>query len=360
MPAGLDIKKLGFRVLVATVTFVFIKLMIDADYSDGFMNITTSFYYVSGYFFFILTWGLNDWLIKRQLEKDHFIGLDWKSGLQILGTTLLIIIPLIGITYYLAVFQYSGIFEIDAPNPWFKFRTDFSRASIIVTTIVLLNLLYFAGKVKSSLHEKMVELENEVLASNYKTLTSQISPHFLFNSLNTLTSLMYEDRDLASDFTSRLASCYRYILDNKDQDLIGLDRELSFLDSYIFMMDVRHKMSLKIKTKIDLNPREYVIPTLCLQMLVENALKHNYFSNERPLSITILIEGASIKVSNTLRKRNDPQSSTQLGLENIKKRFSFYSTKPVEIIQENGLFTICLPLLKKDISQIKPLQNLSW
>ncbi|MEH6682636.1 MAG: histidine kinase [Sediminicola sp.] len=358
MPKKRSIKKTGFRLLVVTVVFICVKLSIDSDYSDSFFTLATSFYYLSGVLFFMVSWELSDWLIDRHLKKDRFNGLGWISGLQILGKTLLVILPLIALCYYLAIFRFSEFIELDTTNPYLHFRMDFSRALLIAITIVLSNLFYFSGKVKTNLHTRMIELEKEVLASQYKSLQDQISPHFLFNSLNTLTSLMYEDRDLASDFTARLASCYRYILDNGDKDLINLDKELAFLDSFIFMMDVRHKMSLNIRTDIHLRPTEYVIPTLCLQMLVENALKHNYFSNERPLSVTISNDDTHITVSNTLRKRSDSQTSTQLGLKNIKKRFSFYTGTPVKINQENGLYTISLPLLKKEMEKITPLQIL--
>ena len=353
------IKKTALRLLVATVVLVCIKVLIDSDYSNNFFTSTTIFYFLSGLIFFLISWGLSDWLIKQHLKKSQFEGLDWLSGLWIVGKTLVVVLSLVALGYYLALFHFADFLEIQTADPWLEFRTDFSRALVISVTIILSNLFYFADKVKNNLHTRMVELEKEILASNYKSLKDQISPHFLFNSLNTLTSLMYEDRDLASDFTARLASCYRYILDNRDKDLINLDKELTFLDSYIFMMDVRHKNSLKIRTKMNLDPNEYVIPTLCLQMVVENALKHNYFSNERPLSVIISNDDLYINVSNTLRKRIDSQTSTQLGLDNIKKRFSFYTNTPVNINQKNGLFTISLPLLKKNIEQVLPLTFIS-
>lgn len=191
------------------------------------------------------------------------------------------------------------------------------------------------------------------MTSKYRSLKNQISPHFLFNSLNTLTSLMYQDRDLASDFVSRLATCYRYILDNREADLVSLEKELSFLDSFIFMMNVRHEGALSITTHISVNPKKYVIPTLSIQMLVENALKHNYYSKERPLEISIIsIEKSSIVIQNNLRVRKQKEESTQLGLKNIKKRYSFYTNQEVLIETEHEYFKVTLPLLTKDINEV--------
>ncbi len=178
-------------------------------------------------------------------------------------------------------------------------------------------------------------------------MKNQISPHFLFNSLNTLTSLMYADRDLASDFVSRLASSYRYILENREEDLVSLEKELSFLDAIVFMMNVRHKDAVIININIKAEPKKYVIPTLSLQMLVENALKHNYYSKERPLHIDIsCIENNALVVKNTLRKRRLDEETTRLGLKNIKKRYSYYTSKDVLVREEKDSYEVILPLLK--------------
>ncbi|MBW8244881.1 histidine kinase [Muricauda oceani] len=350
---------MGFRLLVVTMVFIVVKSIIDSDYSDPFFTVTSFFYYVSGVIFFMFSWELSDRIIKKHLRDDPYKGLGWVAGVQILGKTIGALLPLFAIGYYLALFHFASVLDLKSQEPWLQFRMDFSRAALIATILILCNLFYFSGQVKNRLHTRMLKLEKEVLATNYKILKNQISPHFLFNSLHTLTSLMYEDRDLASDFTARLASCYRYILDNQDSDLTSLDKELSFLDSFIFMMDVRHQTSLSIRMEINLAPNTYVIPTLTLQMLMENALKHNSFSDKHPMEVIISNDHRYLRISNTLRKRNDAHSSTQLGLENIKNRFSFYTTSPVLIEQRNGHFTVSLPLLKKNVEQKSPLHLLT-
>ncbi|MEM9679903.1 MAG: histidine kinase, partial [Bacteroidota bacterium] len=175
------------------------------------------------------------------------------------------------------------------------------------------------------------------------------------NSLNTLTSLMYEDRDLASDFVSRLATCYRYILDNREEDLVSLEKELQFLDAFIFMMKVRHSGAIYINTNITVKPRSVMIPTLSLQMLVENALKHNYYSKEQPITIDIYTKDHRLIVKNNIRKRVDSETSTKLGLVNIKKRYAFYTNKDVIVDEDQGMFKVSMPLLSKDQMDIKDL-----
>jgi two-component system LytT family sensor kinase len=354
------LRKSFIRFFLITTVFVCVKLTVNAEYENGFFNITNIFYYSSAFFFFIITWEMNEWLIKIHLKKNLLNGLDWISGMKILGLTLVLVTPIFALVYYFAIFHLFDVLDIIDLKPWLQFRSDFLRASLIAITLIVFNLFYFSGNVKKDLEQKMKELENEVMVSKYKSLKNQISPHFLFNSLNTLTSLMYEDRDLASDFVSRLSSCYRYILENSEEDLVSLDKELNFLDSFIFMMDVRHKTSLKILTKIDLKACDYVIPALSLQILVENALKHNYYSIEHPLIISITnSSNKTIIVKNKLRLRNEEQVSTKMGINNIKKRFSFYTNEKIEINQENNIFRVSLPLLKKETKQQIPLQTIN-
>ncbi|MEP3386334.1 MAG: histidine kinase, partial [Flavobacteriaceae bacterium] len=210
-----------------------------------------------------------------------------------------------------------------------------------------LNMFNFSLRQRDEMSKQMEDLKREMLASKYSSLKSQISPHFLFNSLNTLTSLMYEDRDLASDFVTRLASSYRYILDNGERDLVTLEKELVFLDAFVFMMNVRHRDAVVIKSQIDVGAEQYLIPTLSLQMLVENALKHNYYSKEKPLEIEISTIGSdALVVKNNLRKR-EKEETTRLGLNNIKRRYSYYTDKQVLIREEGEFFEVIAPLLNK-------------
>lgn len=354
---NLIVRKFFFRFVLINIVFFCIKLTIDGNDDTDSYGISTLFYYCTSFLFFFMTWEINEWLIKLYLKKDIMNGLDWIYGMKILGFTMLIVTPVFAVVYYLALFPLANILNCIESDPWLEFRGDLLRACSLAITLTVFNLFYFAAKVKKDFEQRMIELENEVMLSKYKSLKSQISPHFFFNSLNTLTSLMYEDRDLASDFVSRLSSCYRYILENSEEDLVSLDKELNFLDSFIFMMDVRHKNSLTIRTEINLKANNYVIPTLSIQMLIENALKHNYYSKEHPLLISIKNIGIeSIVVENNLRIRKDEQESTKMGIENIKKRFSFYTNEKVKVFQDNTLFRVNLPLLKKEVKQRIPIQ----
>ncbi|WP_298546681.1 histidine kinase [uncultured Aquimarina sp.] len=346
------IKKLGIRVLIINVIYFLIKLTIVHDEKDNIFDAPGVFYYCSAFFLFMLAWESNDWLVKRQQSKTGG-GLDLAGGVKVLLINLAICLPISALVYYLAIFQLDQICQIDADDPWLRFRIDFFRAAILGFALIIFNLFYHSLQQKKEIENKMNDLQKEIMTSKYKSLKNQISPHFLFNSLNTLTSLMYEDRDLASDFVSRLATCYRYILDNREEDLVSLEKELNFLDSFIFMMNIRHEEALTISTHISVNPKDFVIPTLSLQMLVENALKHNYYSKEKPLEINIIsIQKNSLIVQNNLHVRKQKEESTKLGLKNIEKRYSFYTNQKVVIETENGYFKVTIPLLPKNIKEI--------
>lgn len=345
-----SLKKIGIRLLVINVVYFLVKLTIDREKTHDFFDSGEIFYYITTFILFTLTWEVNDWLIKRQKASSLAHNLNVLGSLKILVLTLLILAPICALVYYAGIFQLETICKINPDDPWLRFRIDFLRALLLVASFSVFNQFYHISKEKQEIESSMLKLQQEMITSQYTSLKSQISPHFLFNSLNTLTSLMYEDRDLASDFVSRLASCYRYILDNRKEDLVSLAKELQFLDSFIFMMKVRHNSAIEIRTYIDKEYHKQRIPNLSLQMLVENALKHNYYSKEIPIVIDIQVEKGCLVVTNSMRKRIDSQDSTQLGLANIKKRYAFYTPEEISIEDGNNVFKVTMPLLPSVLS----------
>lgn len=352
------VQKFLLRWMVINVVYILIKATIEHNGQGftSFLEPTAIFYYTTAFLFFMITWELNDYLIKKQLKSG---GLNLKNSLWIFVKTMLVLMPLTSLIYYLALFPLRDTLGIICQNPPVEFRADTLRAWLLGVAIIFINLFYFSMKQRDELTKQMEDLRKEMMASKYTTLKNQISPHFLFNSLNTLTSLMYEDRDLASDFVTRLASTYRYILENREHDLVSLEKEINFLDSYIFMMNVRHKKAVQIAIEVPLNTKMYYIPTLTLQMLVENALKHNQYSKERPLLISISsIQKDAVVVKNNLQKRTQSEKTTKMGLQNIRKRYAHYTNKQVLIREEKEYFEVIIPLLSSEV--LKPhLKNIS-
>jgi len=324
-----------------------IKLTIDHDKLG--LDYTAIYYYFSAFTLFMLTWEVNDWLMRRERKSLVIASVTVSSSIRILLTTLIIVLSVAAVIYYVGIFEIDGVVDLPTDKAWLRFRIDFLRAALLAASLTIFNQFYRTTQEKKEIETSLQLLKKEMMTSKYNSLKSQISPHFLFNSLNTLTSLMYEDRDLASDFVSRLASCYRYILDNRESDLVSLEKEMQFLDSFIFMMKVRHDGAIAIHTNIYTPPHTFVIPTLSIQMLVENALKHNYYSKEHPIIIDIFTKNNALIVQNNIRKRSDSQESTQLGLANIKKRYAFYTKQKVLIKDTGTQFTVVMPLLSSDL-----------
>jgi hypothetical protein len=216
----------------------------------------------------------------------------------------------------------------------------------ISVTIVISLMLHSRGFL---LHWRQAALdaakyERESIAARYESLKSQVNPHFLFNSFNALTNLVYEDQDKAVKFIKQLSEVYRYVLDTRDKEMVPLQEELRFLASYNFLQKIRFENKLTIESTLE-NVRGNVAP-LALQMLVENAIKHNVVSEADPLHVKLYKEAEFIVVENNLQpKETVAESSAGVGLENICKRYGFLSDKKVEIIREQNKFTVKLPVL---------------
>ncbi len=188
-------------------------------------------------------------------------------------------------------------------------------------------------------------MKKETISAKYETLKSQVNPHFLFNSLNALTNLVYEDADLSAKFIKKLSEVYRYVLETREKELVSLSEELEFVKSYVFLQKIRHEDSLTFKLH-DLKGVDFKVVPLSVQMLVENAFKHNVISNEEPLTVEIYETDDMLVVENNLQKKNILQEeSSGVGLENIRARYEMLSDKDVLVEDDNELFKVKLPLI---------------
>ena len=207
---------------------------------------------------------------------------------------------------------------------------------------LLTNAIFFFKNWKEAAVQQE-KLKREQLALQYETLKSQVNPHFLFNNLNALTSLISSNPDKAIDFVKKLSEVYRYVLDQKDHELVALETELKFLESFIYLQKIRFETNLEVK--IDVNSKNFKVIPLSVQMLVENAIKHNEVSDRNPLSIRIYSAGDDyLYVENALHKKAGSEGNGT-GIENIKERYEFFTDKKVIISEDGGKFIVGLPLL---------------
>lgn len=190
-------------------------------------------------------------------------------------------------------------------------------------------------------------LKTENLKSKFESLKSQVNPHFLFNSLNALSSLVYTDQDRAADFIQKLADVYRYVLDHQNDELVSLRDEIEFLKSYVYLNQIRFGNNLRVTYQnVDESEKNWMIPPVALQMLMENALKHNEVSTEFPLDVQVIKKSDNIWIINNLNPIYHPKSDAGgLGLTNVKERFAMMTDEKVLVEKTNTHFRVQVPLL---------------
>lgn len=219
--------------------------------------------------------------------------------------------------------------------------------SVIITVIISLFLhgrAFLLNWQQSKIDAERLQREN--ITGKYEALKNQVNPHFLFNSLNALTNLVYEDQDRAVKFIKQLSEVYRYVLDTRDQEIVSLAQEIKFLESYIFLQQIRFENRLNIEMNIT-DQNAFVTP-LALQMLIENAIKHNVVSADDPLKIRLYQHNGQVIVENNLQRKSVlGEPSAGVGLENIVKRYELLTDKKVEVIDGPDKFIVKLPLLQR-------------
>jgi sensor histidine kinase YesM len=202
--------------------------------------------------------------------------------------------------------------------------------------------IFFFGQWKYNF-SKSVRLEKDNLEAKFEALRAQINPHFLFNSLNSLTT-MVEDNKPVVDYIQNLSDLLRYMLKSGEKELVLVRDEIAVLKSYISLQQMRFNGSLEILVDVPESYYHYAVPPLVLQMLVENSLKHNIISNERPLKVEIRADKESISVINNLQKKQGVNSTGQ-GLNNILGRYRFFTSRNVEVVESEDYFKVSVPLL---------------
>jgi LytS/YehU family sensor histidine kinase len=214
-----------------------------------------------------------------------------------------------------------------------------------LTVVAIYESIYFKNELSKSIMEKE-KLKREYLHAQLDALRTQVNPHFLFNNLNTLISIIPEDPQRAVDFVKQLAKVYRHILEVKDEKSIELKEELDVLRAYAFLLKTRFGDNLEITISVpDEKLKRRIIP-LSLQILMENAIKHNIVSSEKPLKIDVYAQNGRLVVNNNLQKKNQVNECTGIGLDNIRNRYKLLSDKKVEVIENGANFTVSIPLIE--------------
>lgn len=222
---------------------------------------------------------------------------------------------------------------------WFIFLASAS------TVLILISLM----RQRLNQLQKWEHLKQDKMNAELQTLRAQVNPHFLFNSFNTLLGVIEEDPEQAIKYTEKLSAFYRSMLTYRDTDLIAVREEMKLLQTYIFLQQKRFGSGLRYQADIPANlPENYLIPPMTLQLLAENAIKHNTVSGDTPLTLRVFLDGENLVVTNSVNLKRTPEKGEGLGLKNIVHRYALFSEKQVDIEENETLFMVKLPLIKNN------------
>lgn len=258
---------------------------------------------------------------------------------------------------HLAVTIITTVIFTYGPFDWLGM--DFSPKVLVksvVGTVILMSIIvgfyeaaYYMTAFGKAEKEKE-KLKRENTESQLEILKNQVQPHFLFNSLNTLASIIPAEPEIAVKYVQNLSKVYRYILEIKDKKLIPVYEEMKCVQAYLFMLETRFGGNLRCNVVLENIEENHHIVPLSVQMLVENAVKHNIISTKKPLTISITTEGAELRVSNNLQLKQDEVMSTGTGLKNISNRYDITTGRKVIVREDKENFTVHIPLIEVSLS----------
>lgn len=282
------------------------------------------------------------YLIVKQLDKK----LDWNKYPQKRFVTqflwqALIVLFFFSIIRWIIEYLISDSYLVVIKN----------EIVILVSTLVITLLfslfelgMFFLYKWRFSLAE-IERFKKENADFRFEMLRNQVNPHFLFNSLNTLSSIMYENVDTAANYIRRLSEVYRYVLENRQKDLVTLERELKFIDAYKYLFELRFTDRLKFNIQVADSYKDKFIAPMTLQMLLENAVKHNVISIKKPLVVDVVDKESYIEVKNNYQPKQPEGYSSGMGLQNIQSQYAYLTKVKVEVINTESDFLVRIPLI---------------
>lgn len=302
--------------------------------------------YVQGFCSWYLHIFVMHWL-RVALPSMNQTGL----RLTLLG---LIHLTLISVTYMTLFYAYDAThflgYQLDSGQLYNALYCGFGLTMVATS---MWEADYTIKQWKNSITEKE-QVQQLTLQQEFETLKSQVNPHFLFNCFNTLSSLITEDRKQAEVFLDELSKVYRYLLRNNEDGLSSLQTELRFIQSYYRLLRTRHGEAVQLSVETDKKYDHYLLPSLSLQMLVENAVKHNALSKNNPLVIDIFTTaGNKLVVSNNLQLRTVKLPSNKIGLENIKAKYELLNQAGFQILKDQKTFSVVLPLIWNKVADEK-------
>ena len=279
-----------------------------------------------------------------------FIGSTLEKKLPILHHPYTRILLQIVLTYGLSMITGALFFYIID----LLFHVNYQAQMIAIMHLVyfmliaVMNLIYFGTIYSFNWKNDLIKLANvqrEQAIVKYDVLKNQLNPHFLFNSLTSVNSLIHADPDLATDFLQQLSKVYRYILQNKEKETVSVGTELDFIANYTALLKTRFTDAIEFNIHLNEDAKEREIVPVTLQILIENAVKHNIASIGQPLKISITDSDSFLIIQNNINKKGQVEASNNQGMGNLKSLYQYLASKPIEIVESNNSYVVKIPLI---------------
>ncbi|MEH0154084.1 histidine kinase [Limibacter armeniacum] len=315
---------------------------------EGITHLTTielTFTFVGSLFF-----SACDWLINRLiLIRLRIVYPSLKDSTK--RITFLLICTLITVTLvdFIGISLISLLVENVSYNFLERIRSLVVVVFLTTMTMAIYEAIYFFVLLKNSIREEE-QAKQAIIQAELDTLRNQVQPHFFFNTLNTLRDIIdHSPKEEAKKFVDKLSDIYRFLLESGNTNLISLKSELKFVKAYIHVQSERFGENLKLNWNIPVALEDKLIAPMSLQLLLENAIKHNVVSKAKTLVINIDVADDFVVVTNKIQKKSTQLPSTKMGLKNIEKRYALISDRAVEIANDGNEFSVALPLLREDM-----------
>lgn len=325
----------AFPALLAVYSFLNIQILEGDRLYQADLDPSRLFYVI-----FLLCYAV--WYANRGIEKFLLPKFPRSHPLLVqFISSLLAVTGISIISVYTTGILFGEPFSYSWPNLLLTMGFSF-RINLFLNCV---NAIYYFSK---KFREKAVEAEklhSLNVEAKLKSLNSQLNPHFFFNNLSALSALIHEDIGAADAYLQKLSIIYRYILNNTDKELVSLKEEFEFLQNYIDLLSIRFEKSLSFNLELEESCQGSFLPPAVLQLLVENVVKHNYFTLSEPMEVSIKADCDHIRIRNKIQSKEVVELSTGIGLQNISDRYKFLGSN-IEVKDTSEYFEVVLPLIK--------------
>jgi two-component system LytT family sensor kinase len=326
----------GIPILALLSVYIYHKETLEAGGTQFFRCLAISLIFTVSY------WQGNRWIWMQLLRRfPHYSQTRTRLVLVALACTAYCVMVSLFVEHLVVNKLFNTVCV-------FKDYLSSILSGLVPTFICLLvyESVYFFESWKQNV-KKTEALARENIQSQLEALKNQLDPHFLFNSLNTLASIIDDSNTEAQHYLEQLSDVYRYVLVSREKNTVTLEEEMAFLDAYIYLNKTRFRDNLQVEKQITQQSYQQHVAPLSLQMLIENAIKHNVVSREKPLTIRIVEEEKGyLSVENNIQEKKTFEKSTKVGLQNIINRYRLLTDKQVEVIRNPDIFRVSIPLIE--------------